>query len=76
MIARCAEELAAVFTRETGQHKWLEVGKIVAKSFPDILPKDDGARDVRLWIYNLVKCNRNRASRIKEKKTASGNQAG
>jgi len=27
MIARCAEELAAVFTRETGQHKWLEVGR-------------------------------------------------
>jgi hypothetical protein len=70
MVARCAEEVAAVFKRETGKFKWLEVGKIIAKAFPETIPKDDGGRDLRLWIYNLVKRNRNRAAKIRKSKVA------
>jgi len=66
MIANCAEELAALFKSETGQDNWNRVGKIVAEAFPEILPADDGARDLRLWVYNLVKRNRKRRQKIQE----------
>ncbi|MBI4284156.1 MAG: hypothetical protein HY663_06785 [Chloroflexi bacterium] len=66
MIARCAEEVADLFKRETGECKWNRVGEIVAKAFPESLPPDDGARDLRLWVYHLVKRNRNRRRKIQQ----------
>ncbi len=68
MVANCAEELAGLFKQETGQSKWNKVGKIVAGAFPEILPPDYGARDLRLWIYNLVRRNRRRRNEIDRQK--------
>jgi hypothetical protein len=63
---RCAEELAEVFEQRTGQPQWSRVGEIIAKNFPSALPRksDDGRRDLRLWIKNLV----NRHSEIRKKR--------
>ena len=66
IIANCAEELAALFRKETGQSKWQQVGQIMAENFPENLPPDEGrGRDLRLWIYNLVKRNRRRRQKLK-----------
>jgi hypothetical protein len=66
MIASCAEELASLFKSHTGQNKWNRVGEIVAEAFPRSLPPDDGKRDLRLWVYNLVKRNRKRKQKIQQ----------
>jgi len=65
MIANCAEELAALYRKETGQSKWKRVGQIMAENFSKNLPTDDDRRDVRVWIYNLVKRNRRRRQKLK-----------
>lgn len=65
IIANCAEEIAVLFRKETGQSKWQQVGQIMAENFPKNLPPDEGGRDLRLWIYNLVKRNRKRRQKLK-----------
>ena len=59
-VAGCADDLARVFEKRTGRPQWERVGEIVAENFPTALEPDDGRRDVRLWIYNLVKRYRKR----------------
>jgi hypothetical protein len=51
IIARCAEELAGAFKQATGKRNWPEVGKIIAREFPNS-PKAKKAGD---WISRLVK---------------------
>ena len=58
IIAHCANDLAELFKEVYGTPRWKNVGEIIAQNFPDYLPPDDGARDLRLWIYNMVKRHR------------------
>ena len=60
IIAQCAEELAELFKEVYDSPRWKRVGEIIARNFSDYLPPDDGARDLRLWIYNMVKRHRKR----------------
>jgi hypothetical protein len=72
MIANCAEELAQLFKKHTGLSRWKMVGEIVAAAFPEKLSIDDGRRDIRLWIKNLVKRNQLRQKRIQSQKLKFG----
>jgi hypothetical protein len=58
IIVHCAKDLAELFKEVYGSPRWKSVGEIIAQNFPDYLPPDDGARDLRLWIYNMVKRHR------------------
>jgi hypothetical protein len=58
IIAQCAEDVAELFKEVYDSPRWKSVGEIIAQNFPDYLPPDDGARDLRLWIYNMVKRHR------------------
>jgi hypothetical protein len=55
MIALCARRLAEHFKRKSGNWQWDQVGNIITANWPNVVPPDDGRRDLGAWIYNLVK---------------------
>jgi hypothetical protein len=63
-----SEELVQLLKEHTGLERWKTVGAIVAAAFPEKLSTDDGRRDIRLWIKNLVKRNQRREKRIQAQK--------
>lgn len=69
-LGHCADFLASIFKRGTGSYHWEWVGEAMAKGFPDVLPPDDGRRDVALWAYNLAKRYRRRSANSTKLKIA------
>jgi len=66
MIGACANDLASLFQKETGRPQWNRVAEVVTANFSGVLPPDDGGRNLKLWVYNLVKRFRKRKQNRKE----------
>jgi hypothetical protein len=61
ILAKCADELSAVFKETIGRPNWSYVGEKISEEFPDT-PKRS---DLGSWIYHLVKRHREREQRDK-----------